>query len=243
MKIRKEIQQKMAVTNLQIHNELSRRFKRVTSNSSKKINTEEWDAYFNEAYRAWVKARVSVAKTNSKVRYDLRPLEIINEKLKIKEDAKSWVIAELPKNYYNIQSIAIMAKCKDCDKAYSLDDVYFLQGNDWRSTISDPNWKPSFLWRRAPVDENSEGLRIGVGDYKIESIHIDYYRLPNPIYSVELSECYVDLRQTMGNVNRGFELNDFQMDEIVDIAVYYASRDVGNFIEAKTQYEKIINYK
>lgn len=233
----------MAVPNLQIHNELSRRFKRVTSNYSKKINTEEWDAYFNEAYRAWVKARVSVAKTNSKVRYDLQLLENINAKLKILRDAKSWVIAELPKDYYNIQSIDIMAKCNECDKAYRLDDVYFLQGNDWRSTTSDPNWKPSFLWRRAPVDENAEGLRIGVGDFKVESVHIDYYRLPRPIYSVELSDCYVDLRQTMGSKNREFELGEFQMDEIVDIAVYYASRDVGNFVEAKTQYEKIINYK
>lgn len=71
------------VTNLQIHSELKRRFARVTSNYGKKLSTEEWDAYFNEAYRAWYKDRVSVAKTNNKVRYDLRKLFVVDRKIDI----------------------------------------------------------------------------------------------------------------------------------------------------------------
>lgn len=229
------------MTNLQIHSDLQRRYNRVTSNYSKSIGTESWDDYFNEAYRAWVKERVSVAKTNNKVRYDLRKLEVIDLKLGIIDTKDYWVIADLPDNYYDIQSIDVKAKIDGCNNVYKLDDVSWVQGNDWSSTISDPNWAPSFLWRRTLVDENSKGLRVGRNGFSIFSVSIDYYRKPNPIYSVQLSDCYKDLKATMGYTNKPFELDDMQADEIIDIAVYFASRDTGNFAEARSQFEKVMS--
>jgi len=230
------------VSNLQIHSELKRRFDRVTSNGSEEINTEEWDGYFNEAYRAWVKLRAAISKTNNKVRYDLRKLEVIDKKLKITDNKNpKWIIAELPEEYYDIQMIVVTAKKEGCDTVAQL-EVPMLQGDDWFNTSNDPNYAPSFLWRRTFADENSQGLRIGKGDFSIESVNIDYYRKPTPIYSVELDDCYQEgARAMLGNSNKPFELDDMQSDEIIDIAVYYASRDKGNYAEAKSQFEKVVN--
>lgn len=229
------------VSNLQIHNDFERRYNRVTSNKGKKVGTEDIDAYFNEAQREWVKDRVSIAKTNSKVRYDLRKLEIIDKRLNIIDKTKeSWIIAQLPEDYYDIQSYDIRAKVAGCDIPYKLDDVSVIQGNDWSSTMSDPNWAPSFLWRRTLVDENSQGLRVGKSNFIIDSVSIDYYRKPKPIYSVELSDCYKESKATLGFTNKVFELDDMQADEIIDIAVYFVSRDTGNFKEAMSQYEKVM---
>lgn len=231
--------QHQVVTNLQIHSELKRRFARVTSNYGKKINIEEWDAYFNEAYRAWYKDRVSVAKTNNKVRYDLRKLFIPNKKIEIGKSGRDHVIANMPDDYYDIHRVSVRAISDKCKTPVYL-TVAIVQGNDWESTFMDPEQRPSFLWRRTLADECSDGLRIGVIDFKVEAAWLDYYKKPTSIYSPELGDCYVDIRSVVGSSNIAFELEEFQMDEVVDVAVYFACRDNGMANEAKTQFEKII---
>lgn len=228
------------VSNLQIHSELQRRFNRVTSNYGKKINIEEWDAYFNEAYRAWFKDRVSVAKTNNKVRSDLRKLYVIDKKLELRSRKDDWTIASLPDNYYDIHRVVVRAKGDRCEKPANL-SVTVIQGNDWTNTFRDPKQRPSFLWRRTLVDESQDGLRIGATDFSVESAWIDYYRKPESIYSPELGSCYVDVRSVLGSSNKPFELGELEMDEIVDIGIYFASRDNGMMNESRLQYEKIIN--
>jgi len=227
------------ITNLLIHSELQRKFARVTSNFGKKIEIEEWDAYFNEAYRAWYKDRISISKTTNKVRYDLRKLFMPEVKVEIGKVGSDHVIAKLPADYYDIHRISVRATTKECKKPANL-TVAIVQGNDWGSTFLDPKQRPSFLWRRTLADECSEGLRIGTYNFTIEAAWIDYYKKPTSIYSPELGDCYVDIRSVMGSSNVAFELDEFQMDEVVDVAVYFACRDNGMNNESKTQYEKII---
>lgn len=227
------------VANQKIHSELKKRFARVTSNYGNKINIEEWDSYFNEAYRYWYKDRISVSKTNNKVRYDIRKLYIPEKGLEISKLGRDYVLAKLPGDYYDIHRISVRAVSDKCKKPAFL-TVAVVQGNDWESTFLDPKQRPSFLWRRTFADECSDGLRIGFFDFKIEAAWIDYYRIPKEIYSPELGDCYRDTRSVVGNSNIAFELDDFQMDEVVDVAVYFACRDKGMVNEAKTQYEKII---
>ena len=228
------------VTNLQIHSELKRRFARVTSNYGKKLNTEEWDAYFNEAYRAWYKDRVSVAKTNNKVRYDLRKLFVVDRKIDIGTKGRNWVIGVLPEEYYDIHRASVRAVTEEC-KTPAFLTVGILQGNDWESTFLDPKQRPSFLWRRTLADESEGGLRIGAVGFTVEAAWIDYYKKPTSIYSPELGDCYVGQRSVLGSSNKPFELDEFQMDEVVDVGVYFACRDNGMINESKTQYEKIFN--
>lgn len=230
------------VANLVIHQELKKRFNRITSNGNESVNTEEWDSYFNEAYRFWIKIRVPVSKTNNKVRYDLRKLEIINDSVDILSKSDSWVIAKLPENYYDIQRVVPLAGKNGCQSHREL-MTSMIQTNDWSETMRDPFWKPSFLWARTVADENAQGLRIGKGkDFDIIKVSLDYYRKPKGIYSPEISDCeYTGPLKSLGNKNQPFELDEMQMDEIADIAVYFASRDTGNMGDAQSSFEKVIN--
>ena len=230
------------VPNSLIHQELKKRFNRVTSNGNESVNTEEWDSYFNEAYRYWVKIRVPVSKTNNKVRYDLRKLEVIDKQIDITDKKDTWVIAELPDEYYDIQRIVPVASKKTCKEHREL-MVSMIQGNDWSETMRDPFWKPSFLWARTIADENSKGLRVGKAkDFEIIKVSIDYYRKPAPIYSPELSDCeYTGPLKLLGNKNQGFELDEMQMDEVADLAVSFACRDTGNLADAQSMFDKVVN--
>jgi hypothetical protein len=227
------------VSNEEVQSEVKRRFARVTSNKGRAISVWEWDDYINEAYRHWVKSRVAVAETNSDVRYGIRKLEVPDAKLTIKERTDQYVIAELPKDYYVIQKVVVKATCVGCDKEQEL-TIGMMQVNDWSETYRDPMWKPSFLWRTTFADENNKGLKIGVSDFTVTQVMCDYYRLPEVFYSPELSDSYEGALRTLGSTNKPFELDLFQMDEVVDIAVYFASRDSGSFAEAKSQYEKVM---
>lgn len=226
-----------------MHAEFSKRFKRVSSNGSADFTVEETDSYINEGYRAWYKDRVAVSKTNSKVRFDLKKLQVPRTKLTITEKTNpEYTVATLPGNYYDIQSIDVFAKKQGCDKSFKLYDVGVIQTNDWNSTYSDPTARPSFLWRRSFFDENAKGIRVGKYDFEIESVFIEYYRIPTPIYSVELDpDCYSTLRGTFGVSNKPFELDLFQADEVIDAGVMFAARDTGNLGDAKSQFEKIMS--
>lgn len=229
------------VANSLIHEEFKKRFNRVTSNGNESVNTEEIDSYVNEAYRYWVKIRVPISKTNNKVRYDLRKLEVIDKQIDIIDTKATWVVARLPEDYYDIQRIVPVAKKKACKEHREL-MVSMIQGNDWSETMRDPFWKPSFLWARTVADENSVGLRIGKGDFDVIKVTLDYYRKPAPIYSPELSDCeYKGPLKLLGNKNQGFELDELQMDEVVDLAVGFACRDTGNLADGQSMMEKVIN--
>lgn len=229
------------VANNVIQEDLRRKFNRVDSNHGDSISNEKWDNYFNEAYRAWFKDRVSIAKTNNKVRYDLRKLMVIDQKLEIGKKDTGYVVFNLPDNYYDIHRIVPLASKKGCKDHREL-VTSIIQTNDWSMAIRDPYWKPSFLWARTLADENGMGMRVALGDFDIINVKIDYYRKPSIILSVEESDCeYLGALGALGKTNRPFELDEMQCDEITDIAVFFACRDVGAFQEAQTQYEKLFN--
>lgn len=228
------------VQNELLHAEFRRRFNRIDSKHGKKVNTEEIDTYFNEGYRNWIKIRMPVAKTNNKVRYDLRKLEVIDASLTLSKSKETYVIGLLPDNYYTILRIVPTAAKVGCGENRNL-SVSIVQGNDWDSTYKDPYWGPSYLWGRTIADENNQGLRIGLNDsFSIIKCVIDYYKLPTPIYSVELSDCYDTVRAILGTKNVPFELDEMQMDEVLDIAVSFAARDSEDYAKADALYNKVL---
>lgn len=230
------------VLNETIHAELRQRFNRVNSNFGEKMEVEDWDRYFNSGYRSWVKNRAVVAKTNSKVRFDLQKLERNDIKIDIIDVKDKWIVCRTPEDYYTVLSLDPIATRDGCSKPREL-TVTIVQANDWKETHKDPNWTPSFLWGRTLANEVGAGIKIGrVPEMAIISVTMDYYRVPNPIYSPELKDCdYSGALKALGKSNIPFELDDMQADEIYDFAVYVALRDAGDVEGAASQWSKIQN--
>lgn len=223
-----------------IHSELKRRFNRVSSNAHEDISVEHWDMFFNEGYRTWVKNRVAIAKTNSKVRYDIRKLNVKNHEVDIlKRD--NHVIAILPSDYYDLQMVVPIAIKEGCRERPLI--THMVQGNDMAETSKDPFWSPSFLWARTLADEGSEGLHILTGDFSIKKVFIDYYKQPRGIISRSLKVgCDYDAAfAVLGSGDVNFELDEMQMDEICDAAVAAASSDTGNYQGAQAIMSKVVN--
>lgn len=228
------------VPNSTILSECKQRLNRVNSNYGEKIRIEEWDAYVNSAYRAWVKSRVKVADLNSKARTDLRGLEENDIPLNILTTKDQWVICGLPENHYSTIRLGchgIRDGCKPRELT-----VHFLQGADWPETYRDPHWTPSFLWGRTLADDVGAGVKVGrTPDFGV-AVTMDYYRVPAKVYSPEEQEIdYEGPLKVLGRRNIPFELGYMQFDEVADIAVYFATRDSGDPKEIETQWQKVVN--
>jgi len=228
------------VRNEIIHNEFDIRFNRIKSAHDIHLNVEDKDSYVNSAQRFWIKSRVAVAKTNSKVRYDIRKLNVIDKKLEITNVRENWILVALPEDYDILKIVPVAGRIGCSDRELT---VGMVQSNDWVETFKDPYWCPSFLWERTIADENGVGLKIGKKpDFEILSVYLDYYRLPIDIFSPELQESeYNSPMKVLGRSNIHFELDRMQMEEIVDIAVYFACRDTGDDADTQSQWQKIQN--
>lgn len=221
--------------------EFDRRFDRFASRYKKNIRLEDKIAVLNEAQEKIFENRVSVAETNSEIRNDLRPFEIKDFKLKRKREADQYTVFELPSNFYHKLRIKCIASTKECGKKEI--PVTFAQTDDLEQMLKDDFWKPSFLWENILGDEGSEGFYIyHENDVKIESVIVDYYRMPGKLHCADMSKTgsYRDYDDKLIKINTNCEFETLIWQSIVDLAVLIARADIGDDRDFEIQQKKYL---
>lgn len=224
------------------HSEFRRRINRRNTEYSRRVGVADIDNYINEAYRFWVSAKVENAEVDSAARNSLRQLEVKNKSLSL-NCHKNFYVAAFPDNYFRTLHYSIYGKkegCKDCPKLM-LPRV--VQSDDLVESLLDPYRAPSFEYNEVLVDEAGDSLVIYTNNnFDIDAVYLSYYKKITLVACPKLTENrqYIGPSGDVIKDNVDFEISaTYDLDDIIDIAVLYFLRDVGDNIELDTQLRKI----
>lgn len=217
-------------------NEFDRKFDRFDGQYKKTLRLEHKLAILNEALMTYFNNRVRIAETNAQVREDLRPLEVKEKELKIRIRKDEYDIAENPKDSYMILRRKVVAKREGC-KPKEL-PVYLFQTNDLNNALKNPFWRSSFEWEQIIGDEGSGGLYLWHNkEFDIDRVFVDYYKTPAFIKcaSCTVNGQYEDLDGNIVKTDVGIIFDStVVMNDIIDIAVLIARRDLGDSTDYAT---------
>lgn len=223
--------------------EFRRKINRRNTSYSDRVSTVDVDDYINEAARVWYKTAVAEAEQNTAIRVSLQPFEEKHKPLGI-ECKGLYYTAEIPDNCYYPLNYMIYASKEGCDDCPKLMSAYMVQSDDLVESLKDPNRKPSFEYGEVLMDDGNKYLHIYTdGTFSIDKVDLSYYKKIEKHSCpklVEGNKYYVDSMGNKIDENYTFPIqNEDDSDEIIDIAVLYFLRDVGDNISLDTQLTKI----
>lgn len=214
--------------------DFKRKFHSIVSNEENNLPLVDIIAYLNEGQEIWYENRVYVAQTNQKVRNDLRVFKKDKIPLNCEILDKKCCLARYPKNIYKrLNQLAITTKacCPDIEKEII---PRILQSDDLHEARKNPYRQANFFYEQLNAIETKDGLIIyHDGEMEIKSIFIDYYRKPKEIHAPSLEICddgvYYDYCGRIIKRDSNFEVDaTYAHNDVVNIAVLLASRDIGN---------------
>lgn len=130
--------------------------------------------------------------------------------------------------YVSSHSIAKKGNCEDA--------IYnnIVREGDLKSHYYDVNYNPSFEWRETLVTLGNDNLYVYVSDFEILKTHVTYLRYPQKIDI----EGYFKLDGTP-SANQDCELPEYAKQDIVDLAVKFASHATENIPQAQAAEDRI----
>ncbi len=223
--------------------EFDRKFDRFVGEDNRRMRIEDKLAVINEALEIYFENKVRLAETSSKVRNDLRSLEIKEFELKLDKPGKSYDIYKIPEDSYQILRQRAVVEKADCGEKEI--PLIMFQTDDLDNARLSPYWKSSYQWEHALADEGSKGLYVWhEGDFKTNSVLVDYYRKPKEIHAPSMISAgeYEDWNGIVRTRDQGLELDDtYSHRRVIDIAVLIARADLGDVRDFEIQLNKILN--
>lgn len=233
--------------NLILHHEFRIQMNRKNTDWSDHFEPNEIDIFLNKGQHHFVRNRLAIKDDNTQVRMDLRVLEVPNTVLKDKKGGESFDIFKLPPNLLHISRQKLFVKKEECCEEEKIREIELeiVKSDELNNMLRGPFWSPSYDWEYTVGNEHSEGLQVYHNKvFTPVEVHIDYYRKPKPILTpqAEPERGYVLANGEKVTKPSTCELIDQdQWHEIVQLAVAYALKDVGDFQAYREQLNKI-NY-
>lgn len=143
----------------------------------------------------------------------------------------NYQLFTLPDNFFKFSDISrAIAKKNNCTLNISL----YEQSKNIAELLSDENNKPSFEYSETFYHLTDDKLKVFISDFTIQSLELDYYRIPNRI-SVEGIE---NLDGSMSDESDP-EWPDDDMDKIIDLTVRTLDINSENLQKVQFDYLKI----
>ena len=166
--------------------DFDRKYDRFVGQANRRLRQEDKLAVINEALEIYFENRVKVAETDSKVRDDLRVLEMKEVKIPLVISEENFNVYEIPAESYRVLRKRVVASKEDCGEKDI--PLIMFQTDDIDNARNSPYWRSSFQWEHAISDEGSKGLYVWhEGDFKIVKTIIDYYRKPKEIHAPSMT--------------------------------------------------------
>lgn len=235
----------MGIPSSKLVYDFKRKFNAINSGGNREIPLVDIIAYLNEGQEIWFENRCLIAETNHKVRNDLRPVKVVKESLSMEKVDDSCYLAKFPSSLYKrLNHIAVVKK--DCCPNPKEIVPRIIQSDDLHEGRLNPYRKADFFYEQLMAQEGSDGLYIyHDNEMEIVSVYIDYYRRPSPINAPSLDECgdgaYYSYDGSSVNSDTEFEFDKtYCVNDVVDVAVLIALRDVGDVQSFQTKLEEIL---
>jgi hypothetical protein len=224
-----------------------RKFNSVNSGRNQDIALVDIIAYLNEAQEIWFENRVFVAQTNEKVRNDLRVFKKDKVKLSITPYGDGAVLAKYPTDLYKRLNHLIVATKSCCPEIKKEIIPRIIQSDDLHEARHNPFRRSDFFFEQLNAIETVDGLVLyHDNEFEITDIYIDYYRRPGEIHAPTLEECegdvYYDYAGRIITKDQDFEVDaTYAVNEVVDISILKASRDVSDIQGMQSQINLILS--
>lgn len=213
--------------------DFKRKFNAINSGKDNEIDLVDIIAYLNEAQEIWFENRCIVSETNQKVRNDLRPVKRVGYCGSCEEIDGRTCRFDYPDNLYKRLN-QIVTAVNDCCK----DEKYIIPripSADFSNEARlNPYRQADFYYEQLICQDDSKGL-VFFHDGKMEviSVCIDYYFRPPELHAPSLEECDGPNYYNYNGVSISKDTNlifdkTYAANDIVDVAVLLASRDVGD---------------
>lgn len=236
----------MAVSVNKLIYDLERRLNAVDSGRSNDYRIVDLVSFINDAYELVIEHLVQEKDQNETIRNHLRPLLVPDYTFGTIDDSNQYFSkVTYPSNFYEISRIRIKAT-KDCCDGFKWLIPKKPQGDDLDTARGNPYRRSDYFFEQALIFDSDNGLRIyHEGDFKVESVVIDYYR---KIKRVEAPELVEHANQVYRNWDGDLIVNnvDFEIDstylarKIVDVAEYLTSDASKDFLSANEKVKKIL---
>jgi len=201
--------------------------------------------FLNQAQISWIKNKIGQNNVyrrgyeSSRKRIDdLQVLKVNDFPLKVKKSKELSYqsfyssLKDAPDYMFYVTSHSI-AKKNECQ-----DSIYnnLVREGELKTHYYDVNYNPSFEWRETLTTIGNDNIYVYTdGSFDILSIHLTYLRYPSKIDY----EGYVKLDGT-SSTTVDCELPEYAKQDIVDLAVKFATHAVENFPMAQAAENRII---
>lgn len=236
----------MSVSTRKLVYDFRRHYDSINSGKTKDIDLVDVIAYLNEAQEIWYENRVFVAQTNQKVRNDLRVWKRDAVETSCSNYSDGICFVKYPDNlYHRLNQLAIATK--DCCTNMNKEIIpRIVQSDDLHEARHNPLHKADYFFEQLLAIESSNGLLLyHDNEMKIKKVLFDYYIKPKELHAPSLEECegpyYYDYFGRIVDKDQDFEGGDtYSANDIVEIAVFKASRDVSDIQGFQTQLNTIL---
>jgi len=172
--------------------EYRRGLNRINTSYEQNMGVIDADAFINSAIDAVFENIAIKFERDTLMRNHLRQLEVKKKKLKAKKVDKDTSKVDYPENFYMLTRQFAKA-CKEGCTEERVIDLYMIQTSDLSQSLRDPNWKPSFEWEQALVEDAANSLLIYHNcEFDIKEVEIDYLRKPKHIATPSLLQTGCD---------------------------------------------------
>lgn len=229
----------------EFHYEFVKQVNRINTNYNKSISVAARDSYFNHAKNVVLENLFAIAEINTTVRNHLRQLERKKVELKPLSATADCVIYQYPDAFYRPLTQWALMKTKTCDQTRRV-RVWTIQTDDINESLKDPYWEPSFEWEETFGEEGGKGYYVyKKPEHVIVSFYMDYMVKPDDICAPSLLDCepacYTNAKGEKVCKDKDFLIDStFLWHKIVDVAVVYALRDLGQLDDFEAKLKEIL---
>jgi hypothetical protein len=146
---------------------------------------------------------------------DIRYIEhLLTPDKKISENKSKYDRQDFPqpKDYFDLSNLRVFASKGKC-KNEEIKFLYEPPRENLQELLHDENNKPSFKWREAIFNINSNNISIyNDKDFKVDYILLSYYRYPNQISLIDSDNPESKFRETK------IEWDDKSLDRIISLS-------------------------
>lgn len=168
----------------------------------------------NEQQINFVRDILRSGNNSDNIRY-IQKLLISNKNIQVTKVYDDRVIAEFPKDYFDISSCYCYAKKGNCNGNGVKLFTFPIKDKNYGEIFSNINYNPDFMFRETPFIVGTDGIHIFKDNFDITDIFITYYRYPKKV-DVSDIDGYTDIEIGLANID--MEFDDKVCNMIIDMA-------------------------